>query len=220
MLRTRLYLGLLPFLLLMVVTGSYAVWVSRQFAGSIQRDLVADYGAVLASQRMREAATLMSAASARAHRGDPFGARRAYDQQRSAFIRELMAQSAAGARLEVQCESELGRLSVDFVRIRHVFINLLSNAVKFSPPGGVVTLAATSAPPGFVRFSVRDTGPGIPADSLARVFDRFYRAPGQTKSGAGLGLAIAREIVVAHGGSIACTSEPGQGSEFHFLLPG
>ena len=71
----------------------------------------------------------------------------------------------------------------------------------------------------FVRFAVRDEGPGIPAESVARVFDRFYRAPNQEKSGAGLGLAIAREIVVAHGGSIACASEPGRGAEFYFLLP-
>lgn len=128
--------------------------------------------------------------------------------------------TAAGAQLHVQCDAELGRITVDVARLRHVFINLLTNAAKFSPPSGVITLAATTAPLGFVRFSVRDTGPGIPPDSLAHVFDRFYRAPGQTKSGAGLGLAIAREIIVAHGGSIACTSEPGQGCDFHFLLPG
>lgn len=128
--------------------------------------------------------------------------------------------AAAGATLDVQCESGLGSLRVDPVRIRHVFINLLSNAAKFSPEGGVITLAASSAPLGFVRFSVRDHGPGVPPESLSRVFDRFYRAPGQAKSGAGLGLAIAREIIVAHGGSIACTSEPGEGSDFHFLLPG
>ena len=103
--------------------------------------------------------------------------------------------------------------------MRHVFTNLLTNAAKFSPAGGTVTLSATAAEMGFVRFSVRDQGPGIPAESVARVFDRFYRAPGQSKSGAGLGLAIAREIVVAHGGSIACTSEPGEGADFHFLLP-
>jgi len=128
--------------------------------------------------------------------------------------------TTAGARLDVRCDAELGALHVDPVRLRHVFINLLSNAAKFSPEGGVITLAAAPAPLGFVRFSVRDTGPGIPPESLARVFDRFYREPGQTKSGAGLGLAIAREIIVAHGGSIACTSEPGEGCEFHFLLPG
>jgi signal transduction histidine kinase len=67
---------------------------------------------------------------------------------------------------------------------------------------------------------VRDQGPGIPAESIGRIFDRFYRAPNQDRrSGAGLGLAIAREIVVAHGGSIACTSEEGKGSEFYFVLP-
>ena len=73
--------------------------------------------------------------------------------------------------------------------------------------------------PGFVRFAVRDDGPGMSAETVAHVFDRFYRAPGQSTTGAGLGLAIAREIVVAHGGSILCTSEPGQGTEFQFLLP-
>jgi NtrC-family two-component system sensor histidine kinase KinB len=111
------------------------------------------------------------------------------------------------------------RLSVDVARLRHVFMNLLTNASKYSPRGGRITLSAEPAEENFIRFSVRDEGPGIPDESVGRVFDRFYRAPNQEKSGAGLGLAIAREIVVAHGGSIACTSEPGRGAEFHFLLP-
>jgi signal transduction histidine kinase len=127
---------------------------------------------------------------------------------------------AAGVQLEVRCDAEVRPIRLDRARIRHVFINLLSNAAKFTPPGGVITLAAAAAPLGFVRFSVRDTGPGIPPESLPRVFDRFYRAPGQVNGGVGLGLAIAREIIVAHGGSIACTSEPGRGAEFYFLLPG
>ena len=110
------------------------------------------------------------------------------------------------------------RLSLDPERIRHVFMNLLTNASKYSPAGGVITLSAAPEP-GFVRFAVRDEGTGIPAESIAHVFDRFYRAPDQEKSGAGLGLAIAREIVVAHGGSIACASETGKGTEFYFLLP-
>ena len=60
----------------------------------------------------------------------------------------------------------------------------------------------------------------LPAESVGRIFDRFYRAPNQEKrSGAGLGLAIAREIIVAHGGSIACTSVEGEGSEFYFVVP-
>ena len=70
-----------------------------------------------------------------------------------------------------------------------------------------------------MKFGVRDRGPGIPPASVAHVFEKFYRVPGETRKGAGLGLAVAREIVVAHGGSIACTSVPGKGSDFHFLVP-
>lgn len=126
----------------------------------------------------------------------------------------------AGQTLEVKLSPALdgAQISVDPDRLRHVFMNLLTNASKYSPAGGVITLSA-SAEPGFVRFAVRDQGPGIPAESVARVFDRFYRAPDQEKRGAGLGLTIAREIVVAHGGSIACTSTLGEGAEFHFVLP-
>ena len=129
--------------------------------------------------------------------------------------------TAAGQQLEVVCESHLETVTIkaDVGRLRHVFINLLTNAVKYSPPGGVITLSADEMDAGFVRFGVRDQGTGIPAESIPHVFDRFYRAPGQTKSGAGIGLAICREIVVAHGGTITCSSEPGQGTEFHFFLP-
>ena len=97
MLRTRLYLGLLPFLLLLLATGSYAVIVSRQFTGSMQRELIADYAAVLASQRMRAAATAMSRATSVSARSDPLEAQRIFDDARAAFTRELMAQSAAAA---------------------------------------------------------------------------------------------------------------------------
>jgi signal transduction histidine kinase len=83
----------------------------------------------------------------------------------------------------------------------------------------VITLDASNAPLDFIRFSVSDQGEGIPPDVLPHVFERFYRAPGQTRTGVGLGLAIAREIVVAHGGSIAGTSEPGRGTTMQFLLP-
>jgi signal transduction histidine kinase len=126
---------------------------------------------------------------------------------------------AAGQTLEVSVAPGLGDVNVDASRLRHVFINLLSNASKYSPAGGVITLGAASAPLGFVSFSVRDEGGGIPPEALPRLFDRFYRVPGQSKPGAGIGLAIAREIVVAHGGSIACSSAPGSGTEFHFLVP-
>jgi signal transduction histidine kinase len=74
-------------------------------------------------------------------------------------------------------------------------------------------------PDNFVRFGVRDSGPGIAAENLPFIFEKFYRVSGQTKKGVGLGLTIAREIVLTHGGSIACTSRPNEGSDFYFLLP-
>lgn len=134
--------------------------------------------------------------------------------------RAFIAQADQRLDLAVAPELAGATLKVDETRIRHVFMNLLTNASKYSPRGGVITLAAAAEPGGFIRFSVRDHGPGIPAESIGRIFDRFYRAPHQEgRTGAGLGLAIAREIVVAHGGSIACTSVEGEGSDFHFVLP-
>ncbi len=128
----------------------------------------------------------------------------------------------AGQQIRVDIAPEVagGTVNIDEGRIRHVFMNLLTNASKYSPSGAEIVLAARPADErGFVRFSVIDEGPGISADDIGRVFDRFFRASGQMKPGAGLGLAIARELVVAHGGSIACNSTPGQGCEFYFMLP-
>jgi signal transduction histidine kinase len=126
---------------------------------------------------------------------------------------------ARGQRVTVRAAPGLSTVFVDPDRIRHVFINLLSNAAKYSPEGGEIALYAEPADAGFVRFGVRDRGPGIPPESVGRIFEKFYRVPGQAAKGAGLGLAIAREIVVAHGGAIACTSRPGEGSDFHFVIP-
>lgn len=150
-------------------------------------------------------------------------------ERREVLVRDLMETIATEARsllqagdlqLAVKFAAEVGAITlrVDPDRLRHVFINLLTNAAKYSPPGGVVTLSA-DAPADLLRFAVADQGAGIAPGDVAHVFDRFYRAPGQTKSGAGLGLAIAREIVVAHGGTIGCSSEPGAGTEFYFFLP-
>ena len=129
---------------------------------------------------------------------------------------------AAEQTLEVKCEAGLMErtLNVDAGRLRHVFMNLLTNASKYSPVGGTIRVCAeTEGAAGFVRFAVKDEGEGISPEALPHVFDRFYRVPGQTKKGVGIGLAIAREIVVAHGGTIACTSEVGKGTEFYFVVP-
>jgi len=134
--------------------------------------------------------------------------------------REMKALTeAADQKIVVKADSALGEIAVDEDRLRHVFINLLVNASKYSGADTTITLYAEAAPDGFIRFGVRDQGPGIPPESVPNIFDRFYRVPDQTQKGAGLGLAIAREIVVAHGGSIACVSKLGEGSDFYFLLP-
>jgi len=106
----------------------------------------------------------------------------------------------------------------DPARIDHVFSNLLTNALKFTAPGGRVTISAQPEDDD-VRFIVQDTGIGIPTAYLGRVFERFFRVPRENQpSGAGLGLAIAKEIVEAHGGLISVQSQEGQGSRFSFTL--
>ncbi len=97
MLRTRLYLGLLPLLLLVVGTGLYAIYVSRELAGSLQRDLVRNYRDIIACQQLRTSARLMTSAISLAERGDPLTAREEFETNRAAFMRELMTQSASSA---------------------------------------------------------------------------------------------------------------------------
>lgn len=125
---------------------------------------------------------------------------------------------AQGCQLVAQAEPGLPAVEVDLQRISHVFSNFINNAVKHSPPGARILLRAARHETHSVRFSVKDEGPGIPQEFQARIFERFFRVPGQAKSGAGLGLSIAREIVRAHGGRIGVQSEPGSGSEFFAVL--
>ncbi|MBI2566899.1 MAG: HAMP domain-containing protein [Candidatus Schekmanbacteria bacterium] len=123
-----------------------------------------------------------------------------------------------GVTLTVDVPADLPLVLADPVRIAHVFSNLLTNALRFTPPGGEVAVAAEAAEE-LVRFRVRDGGPGVPAAFHRRIFERFFRIPGQhERSGVGLGLAIAREIVQAHGGEISVESAPGEGATFNFTL--
>jgi signal transduction histidine kinase len=96
--------------------------------------------------------------------------------------------------------------------------NLLTNGVKFLPPGGTVTIGAAAAD-GMARFVVRDDGPGIPADELPRIFERFYRGRNAGSDGAGLGLAIVQSVANAHAGRIDVQSAPGAGSTFTLEIP-
>jgi signal transduction histidine kinase len=110
---------------------------------------------------------------------------------------------------------------IDRGKIWRVLSNLLDNALKFTPSGGQVTLAAYSRDE-FIEVQVADTGIGIPEDQLERIFDKFYQLDSsitRAYSGMGLGLAIAREIIQLHGGTIWAESKPGTGSIFHFTLP-
>lgn len=124
-----------------------------------------------------------------------------------------------GVELVVDAPPDLPAVAVDAARLGHALLNLLGNALTYTERGGRVTLAARSGPDG-VTFSVQDTGCGIPAEHLPHVFEKFFRVPGRSRgTGTGLGLAIAHEIVIAHGGTIACDSRPGAGTTFRFTLP-
>ncbi len=126
-----------------------------------------------------------------------------------------------GVALLAEAPAGLPELCVDAQRIAQVLGNLAANALRHTPAGGSVTLRAAAADGG-VTFEVRDTGSGIAAEDLPHIFDRFYRADrARTRSsgGAGLGLAIARRLVEAHGGAIWAASEPGRGTRIAFTLP-
>ncbi|MEN8376147.1 MAG: ATP-binding protein [Gemmatimonadota bacterium] len=120
--------------------------------------------------------------------------------------------------LSVKHAGEPCGVDVDHVRILQVISNLVGNAVKFTPAGGAIEIQC-EAEPELVRFSVRDTGPGIPAEQLPHVFGRFWKADAEDRRGIGLGLAIAEGIVHAHHGRIWVESEPGCGATFYFTLP-
>lgn len=106
----------------------------------------------------------------------------------------------------------------DSDRLEQVVSNLLDNALKHGPEGSTVRLSASRVEQGWIELSVADEGPGIPEDKIGHVFERFYQGTG-VRTGAGLGLAIAREIVVAHGGSIAVSNANTGGAVFTVRLP-
>jgi signal transduction histidine kinase len=111
-------------------------------------------------------------------------------------------------------------LACDRQRVELALSNLVANAVKFTPPGGRIEVSVDEVPgAGIVRFSVRDNGPGIDAAELPLIFERFFRGRGATADGAGLGLAIARSVAVAHGGDLTVESAQGAGSLFRLDLP-
>jgi two-component system phosphate regulon sensor histidine kinase PhoR len=125
----------------------------------------------------------------------------------------------AGLLLSVECAEDLPLVLADATRVQQVVVNLLHNAIKFTPSEGEVTVNVTRQDRE-VRFAISDTGIGIAAEDLPRIFERFYKVDrSRATSGTGLGLAIARHLVEAHGGRIWAESEVGKGSTFYFTIP-
>jgi signal transduction histidine kinase len=122
----------------------------------------------------------------------------------------------AGVTLTCQAPGPVPEVDVDPVRIGEVLTNLLTNAIRHAPSGGSVRVVVEPDPAG-VAVAVADTGPGIDPRDLAHVFDRCVKSA--DSGGAGLGLAIARSLVEAHGGRITAESVPGQGTTMRFVLP-
>ncbi len=127
---------------------------------------------------------------------------------------------AAGVAVRVDATAPLATRG-DGGALRRALLNLVENAVKYTPRGGKVEIALTRAD-GVAEITVADTGIGIDADEIERIFEPFHRleaARAYDTGGAGLGLAIARSIVIAHGGTITVESTPGAGSRFTVRLP-
>lgn len=120
--------------------------------------------------------------------------------------------------LQLRADDSLPQVCADRERIRQALSNLIGNSVKFSPAGSKIELRAARVD-GEVVVSVRDQGPGMTADQLSHAFDRFWQSRRTDRDGAGLGLAITRGIIEAHGGRIWAESAIGAGSTFHFALP-
>jgi signal transduction histidine kinase len=137
----------------------------------------------------------------------------------AARVREALANVAATSSVEVFVEGNGTLILADRRRIEQVLRNLVVNGITYAGRGGHVVVSTWTAA-GSARCSVRDDGPGIPSAARAHVFDRFFRAdPSRARGGAGLGLAICREIVLAHAGQIQVTSAEGEGSTFTFAIP-
>jgi heavy metal sensor kinase len=136
---------------------------------------------------------------------------------------ERSGQVLAAGRVSVVAEAEPDLvIQADPDRLKQVLLNLVDNAIKHTPDGGCVTLAANHSYNGFVRIAVSDTGIGIPEEDIPFVFDRFYRVDksrSRANGGSGLGLSIARSIVLAHHGRIVASSRAGEGTTFDMYLP-
>jgi signal transduction histidine kinase len=133
-------------------------------------------------------------------------------------LAEFLAPELAAARVELRLE--LGRrlppVRADEGQLRAALLNLLRNSREAMPHGGTVAVTTREGAEGGVEIEIRDTGGGIPAEDLTRIFDPFYSTK---EKGTGLGLAFTQQVVKEHGGSIRCESEVGRGTAFTIRLP-
>lgn len=135
---------------------------------------------------------------------------------------QLYDSAAAAKEIAIQLEADAGNfpeILADPVRLDEVLNNLVSNAIKHSPEGGKIILRLSKPDAEHLRVSVIDQGPGVPEGSQSRIFERFYRAPGQQADGVGLGLFISREIMRAHEGRIGLRERAENLTEFYFDVP-
>ena len=123
-----------------------------------------------------------------------------------------------GAGVRLQTRLEPVTVWADQVRVGQIVSNLLSNALKYTSKGGLVRLEVTAEQP-WAIIRVSDTGPGIAADELPHIFDRFFRGRTARPTGTGIGLTVVAELARAHGGTAEVSSQPGQGSTFTIRLP-
>ena len=125
------------------------------------------------------------------------------------------AACARGIRMEIRAFADLSHIQADRRAVRTILDNLLSNALRYAPANGEVVLEAEERK-GFIQFTVHDNGPGIAAERLSKIFDRFSSF---SDGGTGLGLALVRRLVESQGGQIAVESRLGHGATFRFTLP-
>lgn len=132
---------------------------------------------------------------------------------------ELLRPQFDAAELRLSIAATTVTVDGDPVRLHQIAVNLLTNTLKFTPAGGEVTVTIEPIE-ALAKLVMSNTGPGIPADELPHVFERFWRGSGAERStGSGIGLAIVAELVKAHGGTVAVDSTPGEGTTFTVLLP-
>jgi len=202
--------------LLQLRRGLYAL--SMHFAGEL-RPLQAE----LVSSAMQEAqklddlmADLIEVAELDSGKREPQLERlHSYSELVAARNRMTDAAFAKSIRMEIKAFADLSYIQADRRAVRTILDNLLSNAIRYSPAGGEVVLEGEERK-GFIQFTVRDNGPGIAAERLPRIFDRFSSF---SDGGSGLGLALVRRLVESLGGQISVESRLGHGTTFRFTLP-